>query len=456
MTSPPIVQNREPAHKETRRSPARRTVLIIAPDFTPSSYPPALRARFFAQHLREFGWEPIVLTTQAKNYEWNVDPENENLLDPSVEVIRTGAWSLGWTRKLGFGDLSLRTLWSHWRALRRICRQRRIDLILTSVPPNWQIALGRLAHMRYRIPYILDYNDPILTEYYWKLPPSKRPPKWALVYSVFRFLEPFALKGVDQLIGVDESYMTGLFKNYPWLEGVPATAVAFGVEPEDFEYVRMHPRPNPFFVAGDGLFHMGYVGRGGADMVPALRAVFTAVRRARDRVPETYRRFRMHFIGTTYAPNAAGQYQILPVARECGVQDLVEESPARVQHLDAIQILLDCDALLVLGSEAPHYTASKLFPYILAAKPLLSVFHEESSAVKLLRETRAGNAITFSAKRPSLSVAGEIESALEQLLTAPAGARPQTDWEKFEPFTARAVTARLAQVLEHSVQGTRA
>ena len=31
----------------------RRRVLIIAPDFTPSSYPPALRARFFAQHLRD-------------------------------------------------------------------------------------------------------------------------------------------------------------------------------------------------------------------------------------------------------------------------------------------------------------------------------------------------------------------------------------------------------------------
>ena len=80
----------------------RRTVLIIAPDFTPSSYPPALRARFFAQHLREFGWDPIVLTTRPENYEWNVDPENEKLLDASVEVIRTGAWSIKWTRKAGF------------------------------------------------------------------------------------------------------------------------------------------------------------------------------------------------------------------------------------------------------------------------------------------------------------------------------------------------------------------
>lgn len=427
-----------------------KNVLIIAPDFTPSSYPPALRARFFAQHLREFDWDPIVLTTHPENYEWRVDPENENLLDPTVEVIRTGAWSTKWTRKLGFGDLSLRTLAPHWRALSRICRQRRIDLILISVPPNWAIALGRLAHLRFGIPYILDYNDPILTDYYWKVPRSKRPPKWELVYAMYRFLEPFALKKVDQLIGVDDSYMAALFKNYRWLQGVSATAVAFGVEPQDFEYVRQHPRANPFFTSRDGLFHMAYVGRGGPDMVPALRALFTAVHQVREKAPALYKRLRMHFVGTTYAPNAAGMYQIMPVARECGVEEVVEESPARVQHLDAIQILLDADALVVLGSEAPHYTASKLFPYILAAKPLLAVFHEESSAVKLLEKTRAGQAITFSSSRPPLSVVGEIEAALEGLLRAPAGSKPATDWKKFEPYTARAVTAQLAQVLDRS------
>jgi hypothetical protein len=433
-------------------SSARRTVLIIAPDFTPSSYPPALRARFFAQHLAEFGWEPVVLTTYPENYEWSVDPENEKLLNPSVEVIRTGAWSTKWTRRLGFGDLSLRTFWPHWRALNRVCRQRRIDLILISVPPRWPIALGRLAHMRFGIPYILDYNDPILTEYYWRVPRSKRPPKWELVYGIFRVLEPFALRKVDQLIGVDDSYMAGLFKNYEWLQGVAATAVAFGVEPQDFDYVRQHPRANPFFKAGDGLFHMAYVGRGGPDMVASLRALFTAVRQGREKTPEIYRRLRMHFIGTTYAPNGAGKYQVLPVAQQCGVQEIVEENPARVQHLDAIQILLDADALIVLGSQAPHYTASKLFPYILAAKPLLAIFHEDSSAVKLLDETRAGRAITFGAARPPLSVVGEIQTALQELLKAPVGSHPPTDWTKFEPFTARAVTARLAKVFENSVQ----
>jgi len=451
--SQPVTQASPAAAVGTPQASASRTLLIIAPDFTPSSYPPALRARFFAQHLREFGWNPIVLTTYPENYEWSVDPENEKLLDPSLEVIRTNALPIKWTRKLGFGDLGLRTLWPHWRALSRICRKRRIDLILISVPPNWPIALGRLAHMRFGIPYILDYNDPILTDYYWKIPRSKRPPKWAMVYTLCRFLEPFALKRVDQLIGVDDSYMAGLFRKYEWLR-VTATPIAYGVEPGDFEFVRQHPRPNPLFTPGDGVFHMSYVGRGGPDMVAALRAVFTAVERGRKKSPELYKRFRMHFVGTTYAPNAEGQYQVLPVAQACGVEDIVEERPGRVQHLDAIQILLDSDALVLVGSEAPHYTASKIFPYILSAKPLLALFHEQSRAVKVLEETRAGKAVTFSATRPPLSMVGEIEAALQTLLSAPSDWSPPTDWKKFEPFTARAVTARLAEVFERTVELT--
>jgi hypothetical protein len=99
-----------------------KNVVIIAPEFTPSSYPPALRARFFAQHLREFAWNPIVLTTLARNYAVPTDPENEKLLDPELEVVRTQALPLKWTRRLGFTDVSLRTLWPHWRALNVICR----------------------------------------------------------------------------------------------------------------------------------------------------------------------------------------------------------------------------------------------------------------------------------------------------------------------------------------------
>src|ERR1700730_2121628 len=108
---------------------SRKTVVIVGPDFTPSSYPPALRIRFFAQHLREFGWEPIVLATDPRYYEWSVDPENEKLLPADLEVIRTRALPAKLTRKIGVGDLGIRSLWYHWRTLSRLCRQRKVGLI---------------------------------------------------------------------------------------------------------------------------------------------------------------------------------------------------------------------------------------------------------------------------------------------------------------------------------------
>src|SRR5438309_1548390 len=172
----------------------RRTVLIIAPDFTPSSYPPALRARFFATHLPEFGWDPIVLATEPRFYEWSVDAENEKLLDPGLEVVRTPALPVGWTRKLGIGDVAIRSLWHLWRALNRICRRRRVDLILISVPPNYSMLLGRMARARFGIPYVIDYIDPLVTDYYRKLPRAQRPPKYALVNRLAKRMEPFALK----------------------------------------------------------------------------------------------------------------------------------------------------------------------------------------------------------------------------------------------------------------------
>src|SRR5439155_21094507 len=101
-----------------------KRVLIIASDFVPSSLPPATRVRFFAKHLPEFGWEPIVLTVDPRHYEAAVDPENEKLLSPSLDVIRTRAFSTRWTRKIGIGDIGIRSLWQHWRAINRLCRKR--------------------------------------------------------------------------------------------------------------------------------------------------------------------------------------------------------------------------------------------------------------------------------------------------------------------------------------------
>jgi hypothetical protein len=93
----------------------------------------------------------------------------------------------------------------------------------------------------------------------------------------------------------------------------------------------------------------------------------------------------------------------------------------------------------------------------LASKPLVAVLHEESHAGKLLQELRAGRALTFGPARPLNSIHGEISAAVRELLTLPPEWRPLTRWENFEPYTARAVTARLAEVFDRTMRsGTRA
>ena len=381
-----------------------------------------------------------------------MDPANESLLPEGVDVIRTRALPARLTRRIGFSDLGVRCLPYLWSALASLCRGRRPDLILISVPPNVTMTLGRLAFHRFRIPYVVDYQDPWVIEDYWRVPKDQRPPKWALAYTLSRFLEPFAVKHVSHITGVSRGTTDRVIARYRKLTGEDATEIPFGAEPAEFDYLRANPRPNRIFARTDGLFHVGYVGVCNPAMRETVRALFRALRLGLDRKPELFARVRLHFVGTTYA---AGQpFQVLPLAAEAGVTDAVAEHPARIDYLDALQVALDSDALLLIGSDAPHYTASKIFPSILSRRPILAVFHRSSSVVRILSDTRAGAVVCFDEENPPSTQIETIYGHLASMVAAPLR-EPATDWSALEQYSARAMTARLARVLDRATTAKR-
>ncbi len=424
-----------------------KNVLVMAPDFVPSSTPPALRLRFLVTHLREFGWNPIVLSVDPTRYEHCVDPENECLLPADIEVIRASAAPATITRKLGVGDLGLRSLRPMWKALCSVCEGSKIDLIFSSVPPYPTMVLARHAYDRFRIPYVIDYQDPWVTDYYAGRPKHERPPKWRWMHAIASRAEPFALKHVAHITGVSSGTTDLVQRRYPFLAGVGSTEIPIGVEPSDFEHVRLQPRANQVFDPLDGMVHVCYVGVCIPGMHAAIRALFDAVRHGREEAPAIFGRLRLHFVGTTYAQSAVEQ--VTPLAREAGISEMVSEHPARVPYLDAVQVLMDSSALLLLGSDAPHYTASKLFPCVLAQKPLLGIFHRESTVVRIAAETRAGTVFTFDnhGDSPAARVR-DIQDWLAMLLTSPRQLHPRTDWKAFENYTARAMAGRLSAVFD--------
>ena len=96
-------------------------------------------------------------------------------------------------------------------------------------------------------------------------------------------------------------------------------------------------------------------------------------------------RLRLHFFGTSNQSESA-VCRVLPIARECGVADAVTEQPARLDYLDALSVLTHASGILLLGSSERHYTASKLYPALLAQRPILALFHQQSSVVSILRD----------------------------------------------------------------------
>jgi hypothetical protein len=230
-----------------------------------------------------------------------------------------------------------------------------------------------------------------------------------------------------------------------------ATEIPYGGEPADFDYLRRHPRNNCIFDPDDGRIHISYIGAYTRSMEPVLAAFFAAIRGRRSADPGAFSCLQLHFVGSNYSLSAASEEPILSLAATFGVSDLVDEYPRRVPYLDALNLLLESHALLAVGSVEPHYTASKIFPCILAAKPLLAIFHEESSAVPILRKTNAGHVVTFGDRRPLSEAVGEIGTQFQQLLQLRPNGKPATRWEAFEPYTTRAMAGRLAAVFDKAV-----
>ena len=439
------------AHPGSHRAVKR--VVIIGSDFSPSSLPPATRIRFFAKHLPEYGWEPVVLTTQPSYYESENDPENEKLLPEGLEVVRTQALPASITRKIGVGDIGMRTIAHHWRALKRLHREKKIDLLFIPVPPSIPMVLGRLANLRFGIPYVVDYIDPWITDYYFKLSREQRPSKWFISYLLSRGLEPFALRRARHITGVSKGTTEQVISRYKWFSSMDTTAIPYGAEAGDFDYLGQHPRKNPIFNAQDGRIHLCSVGAYVETMEQTLRAFFGAFRDARQQSPALFENVVLHFIGTTYSTNGSDPFRVTAVARDCGVDAWISEHPERVPYLDSLQVMLDSHALVLLGSSQPHYTASKVFPYILARRPLLTVFHEDSSVIAILKEVNTGRIVTFKDQQDPGELGDKLTDSLAAMMREIKDGSwcSHTSWEAFDHYTTKTLTGHLAGAFDKAI-----
>jgi hypothetical protein len=141
----------------------------------------------------------------------------------------------------------------------------------------------------------------------------------------------------------------------------------------------------------------------------------------------------------------------VPVACEFGLSDCVTEAAPRIDYLDALTALTQASAILLMGSSEPHYTASKLYPALLARRPILSVFHEKSSVVSILSGMEPQphiRVVTYSDTERAESQWEQIYASLVALLGLPRQRAASVDVAAMKEFSANVLAGKLAAVFE--------
>lgn len=408
------------------------------------------RVRLSLPHFWEFEWQPEVLAVEPCQIERVRDLLLLETIPADVPVHRVNAFDVQWTSKFGVRAPSFRAWPFLYRAGANLIAEHCPDLVYFSTTAFPVLVLGRLWKRRFGVPFVVDLQDPWVGDYYDKRSPNERPAKHTLAQAMHRCLESFTMREVGGIIAVTDSYHVALRKRYPSIKSEMCRTIPFGASEKDFEVAARLDWQNRFFTRRDGLIHGVYVGVLGRPMIETCRAICRAIRAGLENEPTLFSRLRLHFVGTDYATPDRARPTMQPIAAENGLERFISEETTRLPYFSALRLLQDADFVLLLGSDNPQYTASKVYPYILARKPLLCVFHEESNVIPVMEETRAGRLVSFGRNDKHAEIAQKLLLPFSELLQS-LPFSPSTDWKAFEPYQARELTRQQCELFDYVV-----
>ena len=421
-----------------------KRAIIVSPYFPPSTLAGVHRARILAKYLPACGWEAVIFCVDHRHHEQRLDPDLATLLSSETRVVKVQAWPKTICRALGIGDLGIRGYSGLRSAIRAFLEREGADLLFITALPGFPLVMGPGIKRRYGIPFIADYQDPWLPADYRSARPFTR--AW-LLYRMAALAEPYALRSADHVTAVSELTNTLVRSRYPWLPCHRFSAVPIGGDAADFDSLRSGERSCSWIVRAPGDIVISYVGNVWTRAHRTLETVFAAIATLKRGKPQLYSRLRLIFVGSSNQPVDSASEVVMPLARGAGIAEIVQEEPRRVPYLDALNIMLRSDILLMLGSDEPHYTASKLFPALLAQRPLLGIFHEESSVCPIAEDVGGVCLVKFGGERPVAACMSEIAKAIETLVETP-GVAGRADLNKLEPFLGPAIAQRFATLFE--------
>lgn len=435
-----------------------KRVLVVAYHFPPGGGPGVQRVLKHVTYLRDFGWQPIVLTVEDGDF----PARDESLLEkiPSdvtvirvpilepydiyrrfmgrkgaavdVNVNKTAAQRTGWKEKLAefiratffIPDARIGWLMKATDVGRRTIDEMKIDAIYTSSPPYTCALIGRSLKRKTGLPWVAGFRDPwtgfLTTPDRWFLPAMIDK---ALERSVF--LESDAVECAWQGI-IDDAHAKVPDAPLSKFHHVPN-----GFDPADFPNVTYH-RNERFTITYTGSMY-------GRRTPKALLEALELLQRRGELQPE-------HIVLRCVGRFGAEVQEMLENTSFASSIETVDYVP----HSESIGYLMRSEMSLLIvddAKESAEIVPGKVYEYLGVGRPILALSPAGSAIEQLIRETQAG----FS--RPQSDVEGLASDLLASYRRWQAGEEiAHVDADAVRKYERRESARQLARILDTLTQ----
>ena len=427
-----------------------KRVLVIAYYWPPSGGSGVQRWVKFVKYLPAQGWQPVVFAPLNADYP-SLDPSFEAEVPASVEVLRGPIWEpYSAYRKLtgakntqvteiSSGKKTFKQKLSLWiranlfvpdprvgwvkpsvTALKAYLAEHPVDAIITTGPPHSVHLIGQRLHKDLGTPWIPDFRDPWSRMYY-----LKHLPMTAGTWKKLLKLEQSVLDECSTVLACTPLMQ----EEFQAQTRTPVANITNGYDEEDFT----GPAPE-----GDGLFNITHTGLFAADGNPL--ALWKVLAKLAKTEPGFRQELRIRLVGKV-------DREVLDAIAAAGLSDnVVLLGP--LNHAEAVKEQRRASILLLPLRNDPQYAPilpGKLFEYLAARRPVLGIGQEEGAMAQVLFSTCAGITADWEDPAPMRAF---LANAWHQHCE---GGVPATTGD-ITPYTRRAITRALAQLLEKVTQ----
>lgn len=351
-----------------------KKVLVISYYYPPMGMGGVQRTAKFTKYLKDFGWQPHVLTVNPTIYLAKDEALLKDVENAGVIIHRTGAKeeNNGHQKVVSFRKDSNRKLLSNisqtflipdskilWKnkaaaLAEKVIGQNNIDLIYSTAPPYTDFLIAIMLKEKYGIPAVLDYRDSWIdcpNNFY--ATPFHR--------SLHMKMENDVLHHADSVVTINSRIKELIIEKYPFVRDENIKVIPQGFDSEDFRESKGTAKPGKFRITYSGSFLNYYTPK---HFLDALVKIFKNNTGLKDKIEAM-------FIGTF--PDEYKKY-----AEDNGISGALNFT-GYVEHSKVTEYLMDSHVLWMMINKTGRsdlHSTGKLYEYFGARKPILACVPE--------------------------------------------------------------------------------